>query len=397
MSACHADDSDSNSDLGVHFICIFKYFFDIFYRKVYINGIIVFFYREGMIIRLIYLTIVTIFLLGLCGAATADVLTPNVPETHGFSVQTQMDLVGTASHQDEVVWRMSSEILDSNEEQTLNFFVLAEGGNGNWDFDPVNEIFVPNPGHGQYNSEPFPDIPPGVMVSYTTPEPPLNSLGEVQMSDAYRENTIADQGEITYTKTMGIETGYQPQGLQNLETTRILTFQGSDMGRAISEEEVTLDTAGTAIVLQGFDPYVCPFAHSLGNCSPPFCNIVQSGSSVDMTLMSLASEMGARTVGVQAYGPDEAMGTWPPIPRVDTAPVEMDYRLRVTGINPGSPALGSISAYLKVHVQDGGKGCPVRTGKAQDILYSEKTTAEGNITLFDKAMHYESGLRTITL
>jgi hypothetical protein len=348
------------------------------------------FHRDVMKLRVIYIVIVTFFLLGLCGPATADVLTPGTPETQGFSVQTLMDLVGTATQQDEVTWRMSSEVLDANEEMGMNQAEFV-GVGGDWNL--VAEEWVYSPGTGQFVSFPYPDLPPGTFFSFSTPEPPLNPAGEVQMSDAYSENTIADQGVITYTKSMDIETGYQPADLQNIEATRIFTFQGGDIGRAVSEEETTLDTAGTATVLLGFDPYDCPFAGSLGNCYPPFCNIVQSGSSIDMTRTSLSSSLGARTVGEYAYGPDEK---WPPLPQVDTAPVALDYRVRVTGIDPDLPALGSVTAYIRAHIQDGGQGCPARTGKAQDILYSEETTADGTITLFDKIIRYESGLTRFT-
>ena len=343
-----------------------------------------------IIIRLFYLTVTLVFIVGLFTTVSADVLTPNTPETQGFSIQTQMDLFGTATHSDELSWRMSSEVLDANEEIGLNQARTNAEGHGNWDL--VDGEYVSNPGSGEFDSFPFPDLPPGTPFTLIEPEPPLNPAGEVQMSDAYSENTIADQGLITYTKSMGIETGYQPLNLDNIEASRIFTFQGSSIGRAISEEETTLDTAGTATILQGFDPYNCPFTQAVGNCSPPFCNIVQSGSSLDITSGSLASELGARTVGEYAYGPDEK---WPPLPRVDTAPVALDYHVRLTGIDQDIPAEGSISAFIKVHAQDGGVGCPVRTGKAQDLLYSEESTATGSITLFDKLMQYESGLKRL--
>jgi hypothetical protein len=343
-----------------------------------------------MKLRVIYLTVITICLLCLCGSATADVLTPNVPETQGFSVQTQMDLTGTASHTESVTWRMSSEVLNANEDMGLNQAEpVGEGG----DWNLVDEEWVYSPGTGEYIATPYPDLAPGTFFSYSTPEPPLNPAGEVQMSDAYTENTIADQGLITYTKSMYIETGYQPENLQNIKATRIFTFQGGDLGRAVSKEETTLDTAGTATILQGFVPYICPFGQSLGNCFPPFCNIIRSGSSIDMTRTSLSSVLEARTVGQIAYGPDEK---WPPLPRVDTAPVELNYRLSVTGTDPDSPALGSVTAYILAHTQEGGSGCPASTGKAQDVFYSEETTADGAITLFEKIMHYESGLKRIS-
>jgi hypothetical protein len=342
-----------------------------------------------IIIRLFHLIVVFVFLIGFFSLASADVLTPNTPETQGFSVQTQMDLIGTATHTDTLSWRMSSEVLDANEMMGLNQAKFVETG-GDWNL--VAEVWVYTPGTGQYISFPYPDLPPGTLISSSTPEPPLNSAGEVQMSDAYTENTIADQGLITYVKSMGIETGYQPLALQNIEATRIFTFLGSSTGRAVSNEETTLDTAGTATILRGFDPYVCPFAGTLGNCFPPFCNVVQSGSSIDITRASLSSSLGARTVGEYAYGPEEK---WPPLPRVDTAPVALDYGVKITGLDQDLPAEGSVSAFISVHVQDGGQGCPGRSGKAQDLIYNEETTATGSITLFDKRMQYESGLKRI--
>ncbi len=327
-------------------------------------------------------------LLLMCGVALADVATPQVPETQGFSVQTRMDLIGTATHQDNIVWRLSSEVLGSNSEFGNNEAILNEEGTGNWNL--VDEEWVWSPGEGMFDSAPFPDLPPGYEYFNKTAEPPLNPAGEVQMAVAYSENTIADQGLIAYTKSIDIETGYLPINQQNLKATRMFRFQGSETGRAVSTEDTTLDTVGNSIILQGFEPYICPFAHSLGNCIPPFCNIIESGSSIDMTRTSLASDLGVRSVGSEAYGEDE---TWPPIPVVDGPPVTMDYSIRITGVTPDSPALGSATAYIQAHLQEGGSTCPGCGNKFQDIVYNEITTASGEISLFDKVLSYESGIR----
>ena len=70
----------------------------------------------------------------------------------------------------------------------------------------------------------------------------------------------------------------------------------------------------------------------------------------------------------------------------------MNYNIRLTGFGD-IPATGSANAYMNVHIQEGGAAPLFVDGhqqKAEDLVYSEYSTATGDITLFDKVMNYNS-------
>ena len=91
-----------------------------------------------------------------------------------------------------------------------------------------------------------------------------------------------------------------------------------------------------------------------------------------------------------ASGDDEF---WPPLPIVDGPPVEMDYRINLIGLRAGNAAEGSAMAYFKTHKLEGGRECPSGfSGAAQEITYSEVTTASGSIRQFQKITNYQSGM-----
>jgi hypothetical protein len=54
--------------------------------------------------------------------------------------------------------------------------------------------------------------------------------------------------------------------------------------------------------------------------------------------------------------------------------------------------IGSVSAYLKVHVQEARNTTPT---KSEDLAYSETSTANGLISHFGKSMSYQSGMNLI--
>ena len=280
----------------------------------------------------------------LTGFAFADSGVPQTPETQGFVTSTVMQALGTATETDNLVWQITND----------GFF------NGLTDIPPL-----------YYN---------GVSVYSTT----------------YSENTIADQGSVTYMKQGTVDTQAEVEGQWNVEMEKVVEFIGTDTGRMVSAEEQVLDGAGTLSSTKA--TFICPFAQTESTYMPAFCNIVQEGSSVDLTLGSLSTSaqeryvtaIAARTTGLPP-GVD--------LPLSDDG-VEADYQVKITGFGD-VPAMGSADAYINVHVQEGrgkivlvdglGDG-PFIDPKAEDLVYSEDTTAAGDITLFQKVMSYNSKL-----
>ena len=88
-------------------------------------------------------------------------------------------------------------------------------------------------------------------------------------------------------------------------------------------------------------------------------------------------------------------------------PVTADYSIRLTGIGD-EPAQGSVSAFMNALDQEGevatlvcipfeipeqGTFYLLQTGLASELRYEELSEVYGQINLFEKDMHYESGMR----
>ena len=297
--------------------------------------------------------ILTIIILSLfAGFALADSAVPQTEETQGFVTSTLMQAIGTATETDNLAWQITN--------------------------DGVDDVF-------------------GGL------DPPLYYYNAAIYSLAYSENTIADQGLVTYTKEGSVDTQGMVEGQWNLDMEKVVEFVGLDTGRMVSAEEQTLDGAGTPFFT--LETFICPFASDETLMLPAFCNIVQEGSSVDVTLGSLSTLADTRFVTPLSGFPQESPG-WD-LPVSDNG-VESDYQVKLTGFGD-IPAMGSADAYINVHVQEGRSLFFVRDGdgaaealqldgrlfydpKAEDLIYSEDSTASGEITLFQKSMSYDSKL-----
>ena len=296
---------------------------------------------------------VTLALFMLTGIAIADSAVPQTEETQGFVTTTIMQAVGTATETDSLAWQI-----------TNNGFT-----GGLTDIPPL-----------------FPEITAVYSMAYT-------------------EDTVADQGLVTYTKQGFVDTQGKVPDQSNVNMEKVVEFVGLDTGRMVSAEEQVLDGAGTPFFSE--DIFICPFASTEDTLLPAFCNIVREGSSVDLTLGSLSTLADTRFVTAIAHVGNQAPGWDRPI---SDNGVESDYQVRLTGF-PDFPAMnvgeamGSADAYINVHVQEGrgffevDGAAPLTLNyllsvdpRAEDLTYSEDSTASGHITLFQKTMSYNSKL-----
>jgi hypothetical protein len=283
--------------------------------------------------------IVSLSIFILCtGLALADTGVPQVPETQGFVTSTIISAFGTATETDSIVSQ-----------------IISCGYCG---------LPVPLPLYYDHHSV------------YTS---------------SYAENTIADQGLITYTKGITTDTaGIAAENQYNVVTDKVAEFVGTDTGRMISDESTLLDGAGTSF----FDMAVmlCPFAAGDYTLNPPFCNIVEEGSSVDLTIGSLTTGSSERHImplaGTILENSQNIGWDYP----ASDAGVELNYNIKLTGFGD-IPAAGSAVAFMNAHLQEARTAiddeyAPIM--KVEDLVYSESTTADGEITLFQKAMNYKS-------
>ncbi len=278
------------------------------------------------------------------GIAMADTGVPQVPETQGFTTSTAISAVGTVTETDSI-----ANIIANRADPTLG------------------------------------------QIPYPIPVYPAD-ISIIEYISTYSENTIADQGLVTYTKQMITDTtGVATSNLYNVQTNRLVEFIGSDTGRMVSDENTVLDGAGTALLQR--DIMICPFASPQENVNPDFCNIVQEGSRVDLTLGSLTTGSEQRYIMKSAGFATYYYGLLSELPISDPG-VESNYNIRLTGLGD-IPAMGSAESYINVHIQEGhnfmSAEYPIyHNKKAEDLVYSETTTASGDITLFQKVLGYNS-------
>jgi hypothetical protein len=195
--------------------------------------------------------------------------------------------------------------------------------------------------------------------------PPLVA-GEVFQTTAYSENTMAIKGNTTYAKHFAYNDANQVPGGNNLDSTRLLTFEADSNGRMSSQEEVTFFEAATAAENS---TTCCPFPGQDNTTLPAENTMVQSGSNMDVTKVSALSH--ATTTTVSDTDND----------------VSVHYDINAQGLNgTGSDAEGTASAYIKVH-EMAGRGNATALGA--DTQFEDTTSVSGLFQL-QKSMTYET-------
>jgi hypothetical protein len=213
------------------------------------------------------------------------------------------------------------------------------------------------------------------ISNQATTTPPLDD-SEVVYQTGYNDNLMAVSGQTTWVKTAAVSTANKIGDQSNVAMNANLQYIAIDTGRATRSEDILLDGAGNATPTSS--AILCPFATATSSTIPQYCNIVQAGSSIDTTLTSVVTSATDRFVGTDS-----------------TYPVALNYNIAASGITlsdgTSSPMIGSASAFVKAHIQEARNG----TGKAEDLTYSETSTASGYITKFGKSIAYQSGMNLI--
>jgi hypothetical protein len=248
----------------------------------------------------------------------ADRGIPQVPETQGIVTSTTIDAVGNFASNTEIQWRITTE----------------EGG--------------------------LPELP--------------DELGnDVLYESTYTEDTVSNGlGLVLYDKEMDVETSSQLIGQYNIEATKLLSFIGVDGARVTSSDSIMVD--GAAGEEETEDVVVCPFATAVTHDFPAYCNRVEAGSTIDMTVANVRTTSTDRFI----------------IPEADQM-VELNHDIVVTELVEDLPSMGTASAYMDVLIQEAGANRN-DDDLMERIEFNEETTVTGDISEFTKLMHYESGM-----
>ncbi len=205
----------------------------------------------------------------------------------------------------------------------------------------------------------------------------LPSVPSLDGSAAIYESTYTEDtqthgvGLMLYDKEMDVETSGQISGQWNIEATKQIAFIGIDGAYVVSTDNIMVD--GAANNRTTSERVICPFASTVTTQFPAYCNRAEAGSTIDMTVANVRTTTTDRFV----------------MPSADH-PVELNHDLRVTELVSDVPSIGFASAYMEVLIQEGSKAQP--TNLTERIEFFEETSVDGAITLFDKLMHYESGM-----
>jgi len=226
------------------------------------------------------------------------------------------------------------------------------------------------------------------LAAMTTDGTPMLKIGQIQYTTAYDANIVAQAGQTTLVKTMTIDTRNKVISQHNVKADTAVTFIATaDAGNIMGAENILLDGAGQNTTAS--DRMLCPFSAYPVDIIPAYCNIVQMGSKYDLVVGSVTTSASDPFVGTDA-----------------TVPVDLNYQINVKpyGTSEGQiPAMGSAMAYVKVHIQEARSqptmvfppnresGFYWASVKAEDLVYSEESSAQGVITAFTKIMAYQSG------
>jgi hypothetical protein len=251
------------------------------------------------------------------GFAMADRAIAPVPETQGIVTSTSVNVVGNFASATEMQWRITD--------------------------DPFG----------------LPTIPP------------LDVAAAIYESTYTEDTQSHGVGLMLYDKEMDIETSGQISGQWNVEATKQIAFIGIDGAYVVSTDNIMVDGAANPDVTA--ENVICPFASTVTEVFPAYCNRAQAGSTIDMTVANVRTTTTDRFVQPSA-----------------DHPVELNHDLRVTELIADVPSIGMASAYMDVLIQEGSGAAPATL--QERIEFHEETSVDGVITLFDKLMHYESGM-----
>jgi hypothetical protein len=214
--------------------------------------------------------------------------------------------------------------------------------------------------------------------------PEKNEAGATIYQTVYSEDTQnSEVGYISYDKDLDVQTGNKVSGQYNVKAVKQITYLGVDASSVVTNDYLMLDGAGWAD-LAG-DRLICPFAGD--TVYPTFCNKVETGSAMNLKVANLNTQLGDRFVMKAA-----------------DSGVEIFNNVGVSSYATDLPSKGSVSAYIKGSIKEGGRWSDVSDIEEsgpdalwdlyESITFADSTAISGDISTFAKAMSYNSVIDT---
>jgi hypothetical protein len=199
--------------------------------------------------------------------------------------------------------------------------------------------------------------------------PPLDDA--VYYTSLYTEDTQnSDVGYISYDKDLDVSTANKISGQYNIQAVKQITYLGVDASSVITNDYLLLDGAGKDYGTIG-ELLICPFGS--GTEAPAFCNRVETGSSMNLKVANLNTQMGDRFI-MKSADPGVAVYN----------------NVGVGAYTADLPSQGSVSAYIKGSIKEGGRNKFNAEKLTETVVFSDSTGISGVISTFAKSMSYTS-------
>ena len=202
--------------------------------------------------------------------------------------------------------------------------------------------------------------------------PPLGD--GVLYQTVYTEDTQnAEYGYLSYDKDLDVSTSNKLTGQYNVQAVKQITYLGIDASSIITTDYMMLDGVGQIYGVIS-DQMLCPFGSEA--MAPTFCNIVETGSSMNLKVANLNTQMGERFImksadpGIQIYN-----------------------NVGVGSYAADIPSKGSVSAYIQGSVREGGRDAQSPEDPTElymTMTFKDATSFAGDISTFAKSMGWSS-------
>ena len=201
--------------------------------------------------------------------------------------------------------------------------------------------------------------------------PPLEDA--IYYTSLYTEDTQnSDVGYISYDKDLDVSTANKISGQFNIQAVKQITYLGVDASSVVTNDYMLLDGAG-----EGYgdidEMLICPFGADVD--APNFCNRVETGSAMNLKVANLNTQMGDRFI-MKSADPG----------------VTIFNNVGVGAYSTDLPSMGSVSAYIKGSIKEGGRDQIDEDDDAlfETVVFSDSTGISGQISTFAKSMSYTS-------
>jgi hypothetical protein len=236
---------------------------------------------------------------------------------------------------------------------------------------------------GNFNAESSVDLTISSVVPITSiPGEDWAEIGGTIYQTVYTEDTQnSEVGYISYDKDLDVSTGNKVSGQYNVKAVKQITYLGVDASSVVTNDYLMLDGAGWPDYAG--ERLICPFAGE--TAYPAFCNKVETGSAMNLKVANLNTQMGDRFIMKAA-----------------DSGVEIFNNVAVGSYATDLPSKGSVSAYIKGSIKEGGRVSDAIATQDQlaltylyeTVTFSDSTAISGDISTFAKAMSYNSVIDT---